>query len=130
VQREASRSIECRIPVTHSFSSGIGLAIANFLLKAPDKHNLVVLGRDEGALREIESRAPSQVKALAGDLSNLSLAQEAVDLALSAFGRLDGLVINHGTLGEMKRIADCDPAEFQKTFDVNFISAVACVRKM
>lgn len=86
-----------------------------------------MLGRDEGALRDIESRAPSQVKVLAGDLSNLSLGQEAVDLALSAFKGIDGLVINHGTLGEVQRIADCDPAGFRMTFDINFISAVACV---
>lgn len=113
--------------MTHFISSGIGLAIAHFLLKAPGKHNLVLLGRDEGALREIESRAPSQVKPLAGDLSNLSLGQAAVDLALSAFGRLDGLIVNHGTLGEVKRIADCDPVGFMETFNINFISAVACV---
>ncbi len=113
--------------MTYSFSLGIGLAIANFLLKAHEKHNLVILGRDEEALHEIESRAPSQVKALAGDLSNFALGRAAVDLALSAFGRVDGLVINHGTLGEVKRIADCDPVGFQKTFDINFISAVACV---
>jgi NAD(P)-dependent dehydrogenase (short-subunit alcohol dehydrogenase family) len=67
------------------------------------------------------------VKILAGDLSNLSLGQQAVDIAVSTFGRVDGLIINHGTLGEVKRIADCDPVGFQKTFDINFISAVACV---
>lgn len=106
------------------------MAIANFLLKAPEKHNLVALGRDKGALRELESRAPSQVKTLAGDLSNLSLGQEAVDLAVSTFGRVDALVVNHGTLGEVKRIADCDPVEFQNTFDINFISAVACVSRL
>jgi len=106
---------------------GIGLAIANFLWIAPEKHNLVLLGRNEGALREIESRAPSQIKTLAGDLSDLSLGQAAVDLALSAFGRLDGLIVNHGTLGEVKRIADCDPVAVRETFNINFISAVACV---
>jgi NAD(P)-dependent dehydrogenase (short-subunit alcohol dehydrogenase family) len=115
--------------VAHFFAVGIGLAIANFLLKAPEKHNLVLLGRNEGALRDIESRAPSQIKTLAGNLSNLSLGQAAVDLALSAFGRLDGLIVNHGTLGELKRIADCDPVGVGETFNINFISAVACVSR-
>lgn len=107
---------------------GIGLAIANFLLKGSEKHNLVVLGRNEEALRELEARAPSQVKPLAGDFSNLSLGQAAVDLALSTFGRIDGLIINHGTLGEVNRIVDCDLVNFRKTFDINFISAVALVK--
>lgn len=106
---------------------GIGLAIANFLLKGSEKHNLVVLGRNEEALRELEARAPSRVKPLAGDFSDLSLGQAAVDLALSAFGRIDGLIINHGTLGELNRIVDCDLVNFRKTFDINFISAVALV---
>lgn len=108
-------------------TSGIGLAIASFLIEAPEHHNLVVLGRDENALQSIKSRAPARVRGLAGDFSNLSLGQGAVDLAVAAFGRVDGLVVNHGTLGEVNRIADCDPVGFQKTFDVNFISAVACV---
>lgn len=112
---------------SHSVAVGIGLAIADFFLKTPEKHNLVILGRNQEALEEIESRAPTRVKTLAGDLSNLALGQQAVDLAVSTFGRVDSLVINHGTLGEVQRLADCDPIGFQKTFDVNFISAVALV---
>jgi NAD(P)-dependent dehydrogenase (short-subunit alcohol dehydrogenase family) len=97
------------------------------LIAASELHNLVALGRDEDALRKLESSAPSRIKSLAGDLSVFSLAEEAVKLAVATFGRVDGLIINHGTLGEVSRIADCDPVGFQKTFDVNFISAVACV---
>jgi NAD(P)-dependent dehydrogenase (short-subunit alcohol dehydrogenase family) len=107
--------------------SGIGSAIAKFLLNSPQKHNLVVLGRDESALQKLEAQAPSQVKILAGDLSDYSLGEQAIKTALSSFGQLDGLIINHGTLGEVKRIADCDLDGFQKTFEVNFFSAVACV---
>jgi NAD(P)-dependent dehydrogenase (short-subunit alcohol dehydrogenase family) len=112
---------------TYLFAVGIGLAVVDFLLKAPEKHKLVVVGRNEKALQDIESRAPFRIKAAAGDLSNLSLGQAAVDLAVSAFGRVDGLVINHGTLGEVKRIADCDLVGVRETFDINYFSAVACV---
>jgi NAD(P)-dependent dehydrogenase (short-subunit alcohol dehydrogenase family) len=62
-----------------------------------------------------------------GDLSDFSLSQKAVDLAVLAFGKIDGLIVNHGILGEVARIADCDPAEIRKTFDVNFFSTIACV---
>jgi NAD(P)-dependent dehydrogenase (short-subunit alcohol dehydrogenase family) len=62
-----------------------------------------------------------------GDLSDFSLSQRAVDIAVSAFGKVDGLIVNHGILGEVARIADCDPAGIRKTFDVNFFSAIACV---
>ena len=104
------------------------MAIAEFLLKAPEKSNLVVLSRSRKPLEKLKSQSPNQVEILAGDLSDFSLGQKAVDLALSSFGRLDSLIVNHGTLGEVARIADCDPMEVRKTFDINFFSTIACVR--
>jgi len=47
--------------------------------------------------------------------------------ALKAFSTIDGLIINHGTLSPVKRIADSDPAEWRDLYDVNFFSAVAFV---
>ena len=79
-------------------------------------------------MNQLKSRAPEQVQTLAGNLTDLSLLQRAVELAIRSFGKVDALIVNHGTLGEVKRIADCDPAGWQKTFDVNLISAVACVK--
>jgi len=52
---------------------------------------------------------------------------KAVSLALKAFSCIDALIINHGILAPVKRIADSDPSEWRKTFDVNFFSAVAFV---
>src|SRR5271170_8016693 len=94
----------------------------------PEKTNLVVVSRSKAALEQLKANAPKHVEILAGDLSDFSLGQQAVDLAISSFGQVDGLIVNHGILGEVARIADCDPKEVQKTIDVNFISAVACVK--
>ena len=116
------------LPVTdQSWHAGIGLAIANFLLEDAGKTNLVLLSRSKAELEKIQRRAPDRIRLLVGDLSDLSLGQTAVDLAVSTYGRLDGLVINHGTLGEVARIADCDLAGFAMTFEVNLFSAVAIV---
>ena len=70
---------------------------------------------------------PNQVRVLAGDLNDFALAQKAVDLAVSDFGQLNGLVINHGAMFGVKKVADCDIDEWKKMFDVNFFSAVAFV---
>lgn len=102
--------------------------MADFLLKQPENHNLVVVSRSKEPLEKIKSSAPDRVGVLAADLSDFSVGKQAVDLAKSMFGRIDSVILNHGILGEVKRIADCDPEGFQKTFDINYISVVACVR--
>ena len=107
---------------------GLGLAIAEFILAQPQRHNLVLVSRDQAALEKIQSKHPDQVQIVAGDLTDLSLAQKAVETAQSAFGRLDGLIVNHGTLGEVNKIVDCDTVGWRNTFDINVFSAIACVR--
>ena len=54
-------------------------------------------------------------------------AERVTMLAVKTFGRLDGLIINHGTLGNVKRIADATIEEWRMIYDINFFSAVAFV---
>jgi NAD(P)-dependent dehydrogenase (short-subunit alcohol dehydrogenase family) len=67
------------------------------------------------------------VEVLSADLSDLSVGKKAVELAVSSFGRLDGLVLNHGSLGPVGRIADFDAEAWKTGYDTNFFSAVAFV---
>ncbi|TKX25672.1 oxidoreductase-like protein 14 [Elsinoe australis] len=107
-------------------SRGIGLAAAHFLLK--QKHNLVVVARSKGPLDELKQQYGDQVQILTGDLSDLSMGQKALDLATSTWNRLDGLILNHGVLDPVKRVAQADPKEWRKAFDINFFSCVAAVK--
>ncbi|PYI09516.1 short-chain dehydrogenase [Aspergillus sclerotiicarbonarius CBS 121057] len=109
-------------------SRGIGLAISKFLLTAPQSHNVVVIARSVESLQKLKDQYATQVEVLSGDLSDFSLGQKAVDLALKSFGRLDGLVLNHGTLGQVGKIAEADPEQWKQGFDINFISLVAFVK--
>ena len=107
---------------------GLGLAIAEFILSQPGKHKLLATGRDQAALEKLKSRFTDQVEIMAGDLgSDFDLPRQACATVISSFGRLDGLIVNHGTLGDVHKIADADPIKWQKTFDINFISVVAAV---
>ncbi|KAJ5101419.1 hypothetical protein NUU61_003641 [Penicillium alfredii] len=106
-------------------SRGIGLAVAKYLLTAPQPHNVVVVARSLEPLQKLKAQYSKQVEVLNGDLADLSLAQKAVDLALKSFGQLDGLVLNHGILGQVGRIADAEPEQWKQGFDVNFISLIA-----
>src|SRR5438034_1949213 len=106
---------------------GIGWAVAQYLLDAPRSNNVVVLARSQGPLQQLKEQYPGQVEVLSGDLANLALGQEAVSLALKAFGRLDGMVINHGILEPIARLEGADLEVWKRGFDVNFISAVGFV---
>lgn len=115
--------------MTPILCSGIGLAIAKYLLAAPQSHNLVVVARSAEPLQKLKSQYNNQVEVLNGDLADLSLPQKAVDLALKSFGRLDGLLLNHGILGQVGKIAQADLQEWKNGFDINFISLVGFVSK-
>ncbi|MCJ1392022.1 hypothetical protein MMC18_004889 [Xylographa bjoerkii] len=104
-------------------SRGIGLAIARYLLR--QGNNVVVLARSENLLEELRTQYPKQVRVLAGDMANFALAKEAVELTKNEFGKINGLIINHGSLSPVKRVVDSDPKDWKHNFDVNFFSAVA-----
>ncbi|OGM48460.1 short-chain dehydrogenase [Aspergillus bombycis] len=109
-------------------SRGIGLAIAKYLLTSPQSHNVVVIARSVEPLQKLKEQYTKQVEVLNGDLADLSIGQKAVDLALKSFGRLDGMVLNHGVLGQVGKIAEADPEQWKQGFDVNFISFVAFIK--
>ncbi|KAK3171779.1 hypothetical protein OEA41_003863 [Lepraria neglecta] len=104
-------------------SRGIGLAIVQYLLKT--SNDVVVIARSKDALEKLREKHPEHVRVLVGDLGDLSLAQKGVDLAAKEFGRLDGLIVNHGIIDPVTKLRDTNAEDWKKTFDVNFMSAVA-----
>ncbi|KAF2271817.1 NAD(P)-binding protein [Westerdykella ornata] len=106
-------------------SRGIGQAIAQYLLSR--NHKLVVISRTLSALDQLRSQYPDHVEVLAGDLSDLSLGPKAVELAVTRWDRLDGVIVNHGTLNPVKKVADSSAEEWRKSFDVNVFSALSII---
>lgn len=87
----------------------------------------MTVARSREALENLSKQYPGQVEVLAGDLADLSLGQKAADLAKSKWQRLDGVIINHGILDPVKRVANVEAEEWRQLFDVNVFSAVALV---
>ena len=104
---------------------GIGLAIANALLRTG--HRVVVQARSASPLEKLQAKFPKQVRVVVGDIASSELPKQVIDLALKEFGQLDGVVINHGILSPVAKIAECNVEAWRKSFDVNFFSAVALV---
>lgn len=48
-------------------------------------------------------------------------------LAVKAFGQLDGVVMNHGVLDPLKRLANSTVDDWKKHYDVNVFSALGLV---
>src|SRR4051795_9959829 len=58
------------------------------------------------------------------DLSVADDCRRAIDATIERFGRLDHLVQNGHHAGDWNRIADADPDEWKRIFDVNFFGAM------
>ncbi|KAK0612975.1 hypothetical protein B0T17DRAFT_498795 [Bombardia bombarda] len=108
-------------------SRGIGLAIANKLLD--QSHNLVLVSRSLEELEGLKKRFPKQVVYLAADLTLPDTAAKATQLAIDTFGKLDGVVVNHGVLAPMTRIEHASIEEWKKLYDANFFSALALAKE-
>lgn len=91
---------------------------------------MVVVARSLEPLQKLKEQYNKQVEVVNGDLADFSLAQKAVDIAIETFGQLDGMVLNHGILGQTGNVAVTDIAEWQAAFNVNFMSLVAFVRSL
>ena len=109
-------------------SRGVGYAIAKFLINAPAKNQVILASRTSGPLEDLKKIAPERVDYSAGDLSDPAFIKKAVELAITKFGRLDGLILNHGTLGQVKRISELEIQDWQDCFQTNFFSCAIAAK--
>lgn len=109
-------------------TAGLGLAISKYLLTTTPPNNIIALARSAEPLQTLKNQFPENVEYIAGDLTDRTIGDKAVELALSKFGSLDGLVLNHGVLGQVAVIGNADAELWKHAFDVNLFSLVAFVR--
>ena len=85
------------------------------------------MARSQQPLEDLSKQYPGQVKVLSGDLTDFSLGKKAHDLATSTWNRLDGIIVNHGILAPVKKVAHSEAEEWRNLFDVNVFSAISMV---
>ncbi|KAM0326203.1 hypothetical protein ACHAQA_006800 [Verticillium albo-atrum] len=107
-------------------SRGLGLAIAKYLLEA--SHQVVLAARSKDQLEALKTAYPKQVEYVAGDLGDLESVPQVAHHAIKTFGRIDGIVINHGVLTPLSRLEDAPIAEWRRSFDINVFSGLALVK--
>jgi len=92
----SSSSTSPVIIVTGS-SKGLGLSTLAILCGTPFSARVVSVSRSHSDdLLLFQKMYPDQILLVKGDVSLRATSQEAVDLALKTWGRLDGIVLNAG----------------------------------
>jgi NAD(P)-dependent dehydrogenase (short-subunit alcohol dehydrogenase family) len=114
-----------KVIIVTGASRGIGLAASRYLLS--QGHKIVAVARSKSPLEQLAAESPDQVLPLAEDLSSLTAGKSIVEHTLQKWKRIDGVVINHGTLDPIKRVANTSAEEWRTTFDINVFSGISLV---
>ncbi len=104
-------------------SSGIGEAVTRALARGG--HRLVITGRRKGALEELASVAPEQIRCAAGDTTSKEDLQ-AIAEELEHDGDLDMAILNAGTC-EYLEIAHYSSDVIEKNIHTNVIGTARCL---
>jgi NAD(P)-dependent dehydrogenase (short-subunit alcohol dehydrogenase family) len=124
----ADRNLEGKAALVTGGTSGIGLAIAERLLR--DGARVVVTGRDEARGREAQERLGDGARFVAADAADEAAVERSVRVAIETTGRLDVLVNNAG-IALTERLVDTPVAQFDRLMAANvrscFLYARACM---
>lgn len=108
--------------------TGIGFGIATALVERGAK--VVITSRDEDKLRKAAAElGEERVIGVAGDATDVAHQRAAVATAIERFGSLDLLVNNvGGTDRTAARLVDIDVAAYQRTIEINLVTALTWVQ--
>jgi len=107
-------------------SKGLGLALVKRLLN--EGYKVAATSRNLGDLSKAVDTKSEQFLPLAVNLTNEDSVQEAVELAVKTFGRIDVVVNNagYGLLGGIEELTD---REARDNFEINVFGSLNVIRK-
>ncbi|KAK6337347.1 hypothetical protein TWF730_002750 [Orbilia blumenaviensis] len=112
---------------------GIGFAILQYLLGLPNPPNILAISRNIKPL-ETFAAAHSNLQIASVDLSAPSsqlkseIVTEIIGAAVSKWGRIDSLLLNHGTLDPIAKIEAAELEDWEANYRVNFLSNVEIIK--
>ncbi len=126
------KPLDDKLVLVTGASRGLGRALA--LEAAAAGARLILVARTVGALEEVDDEA-RKLGAESATLVPLDLREcEAVDHLGAAlyqrFGRLDGLAVVHGVLGQLSPVGHVEPKVWADTMEVNCNAAFRLIRTL
>jgi NAD(P)-dependent dehydrogenase (short-subunit alcohol dehydrogenase family) len=106
-------------------SRGLGRSFAEAVLAAG--HRLVATARKPEQLTDLVQRYGPQIHAVALDVTNAAAARDAVEAAVTTFGRLD-VVVNNAGYANVAPIEDMAEEDFRAQIEANFYGVVNVTR--
>ncbi|KAF3939644.1 hypothetical protein ABW19_dt0203897 [Dactylella cylindrospora] len=113
--------------------TGIGHAILLHLLSLPTPPNILAVSRNTTPLKSL-SLKHQNLETVSVDFSippselKSEISSSIIQVALSRWGRIDALLLNHGVLDPVRKIADAEVEDWEVTFRTNFLSNVEMVK--
>ncbi|KAI9699541.1 MAG: hypothetical protein M1820_007172 [Bogoriella megaspora] len=94
------------------------------------KCHVVAIARSEKLLQDLEQsyHETGRLITLRGDVADPKFCGQIADETMSRWGRVDGLIVNHGVLAPVKRISESFVAEWKEIFDINVFGTLALIK--
>lgn len=111
-------------------SSGMGKAIVEKFVREGAK--VIAIARRKERLETLAESLkdePGKVVPFAGDISKEETINDAIELAIQEFGRLDIIVNNAGVMDDMSPIGDVMNEKIEQVFAVNVYAPMYAMRK-
>jgi NAD(P)-dependent dehydrogenase (short-subunit alcohol dehydrogenase family) len=102
-------------------SRGLGRAIAEAVLEAG--HSLVATARNPVTLKDLEEQYPDRTLTYKLDVTDPNEAKQAVEAAITRFGRIDAVVNNAG-YANIAAVEDITTEDFKQQLDTNLMGVV------
>lgn len=118
------RSLDKKVLIVTGASSGIGAAAARLFSAAGAR--VVAVGRDTGRLTAlVESLRANggEAAAVCGDVTAATTARQAVEVAVTTFGGLEGAFNNAGITGDIAAVEDLPPDQWDRVIATNLTAA-------
>jgi 3-oxoacyl-[acyl-carrier protein] reductase len=117
-----------RVFVVGGGSAGLGFATASVLVA--EGARVVLIGRDEQRVNTaVTTLGVGSATGCAGDLAHAAVTAEAIETAVSCFGRLDGVLANTGGPPRSTLMTTTDSA-WRQAFDSAFLAPVRLAREV
>ncbi|MXV38147.1 SDR family oxidoreductase [Flavobacteriaceae bacterium Ap0902] len=111
------KDLDGHVIIVTGGASGIGGAVSSVLAERGAK--IIAVDINEEAGKEIENSFPGQVLFMKGDVSKENTAKEAVNLAVSKFDKLTG-VVNNAHASRQKPLLEQTPEDWELSFGTGF----------